>query len=360
MKRLIHLFALVGFAAYGCSESSEPLSPMDAAITQSDAAFGASVVTAPQAALAEPASLGPTFQFTGSADFADAFFFTHTAEGYVFASVYVFQEQSAGNRETGLGYDITKCDIDFFICETTEAGFGSIPSGDVAFSGGSVRLSTNTSADANPDFFRYLGEGGPLEVTWTRTPFFTTSRVSNERTQYGSIRFRVHDNSEYSSAMTEATFFSDQLLGEGSFGSSQTTQIEMSVGGVVAAASGSGHLTVDGENRTFSFHALQTADGRVGGEWQRLNRAAEAEAHGKITCMGVSGSTAWLGGFSTTSSTGTGTVRWRVFDGGRSGGEDAISLQDVLDPANTEAYCYGQPDYPELLPIESGNVTIRP
>ena len=362
MKRYVHLAVLAGLGALGCSDSEGPLVPAE--VSQIDGApLTASAsdlpTIAPQTALAQQANLGPVFHFTGKANFADASFYSETAEGFVYAYVYVFQEQSAGNRETGLGYDITKCDPDFFYCETTESGFGTIPGGDVTFGANSVRLGTDTSADANPDFFRFAGDGGPLDVTWTSTPFYSTRRVSNEQSQYGSIKVRYHENSDVTSAMVQADFGSDDFSGEGVFGSSQTTQIEMSVANVVASASGSGHITVDGEQRTFSFHALQLSDGRVGGEWQRFNRAGDARGHGKVTCMTFGGETAWLGGFATKSTTTPGTVRWRVTDGGQTGSQDAISLQSVSAGADTEAYCYGQPDFPELLPIESGNISIR-
>jgi hypothetical protein len=365
MKRLVTLAMLasfVGLGAYGCSDASEPVGPQDPSLadqvsTDQVASTSMDLLRVDAAmVMAQEANLGPVFQFTGSSDFADLSFFDFTGDGWVYGYVFVFRDKSRGSQTAGLTYFIEKCDVNYS-CEWEE-GFGDIPVEDVTFTTNSVRLSTNTSADENPDFFRFSGDGGPIDITWTSTSFFKTATVFNERSQYGDIKVRRHENSEFTSAMAEGSVFSDDIIGEGAFGSSKTSQIEISVGNVVAAASGSGHFTADGEKRTFSFHALQLSDGRVGGEWQRYNRGLDARAHGKVTCMSFNDDTAWMGGFSTKSTTGTSNVRWRVLDGGKGGSQDAVSLQFV-GSADPEEYCWGQPDAPELIPIESGNVNIR-
>jgi hypothetical protein len=149
--------------------------------------------------------------------------------------------------------------------------------------------------------------------------------------------------------------------GGASMGSEHNVSIEISVANVVASASGAGHLTVGGELRTFSFHALLLSDGRAGGEWTRNNRARDSKAHGKVTCMAIDGNVAWIGGHSTRTTTMPGEVTWRVADGGNgAAAEDMISLQPVgQDPGSADEYCWNMPDFPRLWPIEAGQIKVK-
>lgn len=299
--------------------------------------------------------LGPVFHFHGQSHFADASFFEDTPNGFVFGFVSVSKERNNVNPVTFLFYSIVQCDFNFN-CSALEEGFGTIPDGDVRFGRSTAQLSTNTSFEANPDFFRLSGDGGPIDVEWQEAPFFSSQVVLNEQAQFGGIKIRRHENRTFSAAFANGTIVTIPLSADGAMGSSNINGIDISVANVVASASGSGHFTSGGERRTFSFHALQMADGSARGEWQRYNRALDARAHGKVTCMTLAGSEAWLGGFTTSSTTGPAEVVWRVRDGGPGGRDDAVSLQSTGGP--TEPYCFGQPSFPELHPIESGNIQV--
>jgi len=77
---------------------------------------------------------------------------------------------------TFLVYAVSRCDVSGF-CSLNESGFGPIPRSDITSTGGGLnikelRLSTNTSASANPDFFITSGVGGPITVEWQKVPGF--------------------------------------------------------------------------------------------------------------------------------------------------------------------------------------------
>lgn len=131
-------------------------------------------------------------------------------------------------------------------------------------------------------------------------------------------------------------------------------------GPVVASATGSGHITVEGERRTFAFTARRYADGSVGGEWQRLSRHADSKAHGSVTCLTVEGGRAWIGGRAARGE--PGEVGWWVEDQGQGkrGPRDLISLQLVGQaPGFAESYCADRWRTPAAYEVEGGNIRVR-
>lgn len=72
--------------------------------------------------------------------------------------------------------------------------------------------------------------------------------------------------------------------------------------GVVASATGSGHIMSGGELRTFSFSARQFADGTTKGQAQVNSRALDVFAQIEIDCLKVVGNTAHMSGVITRSS----------------------------------------------------------
>ncbi len=131
-------------------------------------------------------------------------------------------------------------------------------------------------------------------------------------------------------------------------------------GPVVASAGGSGHITVDGERRTFAFTARRHADGTVRGQWQRLSRHADSKAHGTVTCLAVENRRAWLGGQAARGE--PGDVGWWVEDRGqgRRAPRDLISLQIVGQwPGFAEAYCADRGPTPAAFEVEGGDIRVR-
>jgi len=64
----------------------------------------------------------------------------------------------------------------------------------------------------------------------------------------------------------------------------------------VDQATGSGHITLNGENRTFSFTAKTDIDGTSSGEAQLQARQADNRLHMNIDCLVVSGNQATMSG----------------------------------------------------------------
>jgi hypothetical protein len=134
---------------------------------------------------------------------------------------------------------------------------------------------------------------------------------------------------------------------------------------VTRAATGHANLTQGGELRTFSFAAIQHADGRVTGEWELNNRATNTRLHGAVTCLTVIGNRAWIGGI-TEQSNNPGTVEgrgvfWRVVDNGEGANDppDETSLTFTnLAAGVPELRCRNMP-LPVVMPIEAGNITVR-
>ncbi|HLE99121.1 MAG TPA: hypothetical protein VI503_00250 [Gaiellaceae bacterium] len=68
---------------------------------------------------------------------------------------------------------------------------------------------------------------------------------------------------------------------------------------VVASATGSGHMTRNGFNRTFSFQAQKFADGTTRGQLELLSREFDVVIHLAVDCLRVVGNRAHLSGLIT-------------------------------------------------------------
>ncbi|MBX2844745.1 MAG: hypothetical protein KTR13_00915 [Saprospiraceae bacterium] len=154
----------------------------------------------------------------------------------------------------------------------------------------------------------------------------------------------------------------------------QTEEVEAPIdplfagNGVVEKVTGSGHFTIFPDTdssfvRTFTVSAKRFADGTVTGEWQRVRRddgnaSGDAKSHGNITCFEIVGDYAWLGGEAETGI--LGDVGFRVYDGGKGGKADSISLEFVArSDGFAELYCDVLVETPALNAIEAGNITIH-
>jgi hypothetical protein len=140
----------------------------------------------------------------------------------------------------------------------------------------------------------------------------------------------------------------------------------LSVDAAGPSVSGHGNLTQlpSGANRTFSFHARVMPDGTVQGEYDNHNRQGGFVNHGDIDCIRFIGTNgAVLSGRSTRSTNplgpeGTVTI-FRVEDLGE--GADIIDRvsQLLIFAADSPNNCMNFTP-PVLLPIEAGNVQVRP
>ena len=114
---------------------------------------------------------------------------------------------------------------------------------------------------------------------------------------------------------------------------------------IVNSATGSGHSTFSGEQRTFTFTARKYADGTVKGELQLNNRGQDRRFHMTLDCD-------------------VGTM-WdvEVVDNGegKNAPPDRISLVYIFSPVTlpcTNGAVQAILD-PLTFPIESGNVQVR-
>jgi hypothetical protein len=139
------------------------------------------------------------------------------------------------------------------------------------------------------------------------------------------------------------------------------------------AATGSGHVTVDGTRRTFTFSAVSQSDGSVSGHAELFNRQTGFLANADVICLTLIGNRAWMGGIIKHSDEpgceGT-NIYFNVQDNGEgSNGEpDLLSLAEVCDVSGdaavavVNAYCdsAGATDpFLPIVPVEHGNIQVR-
>src|SRR5687768_5433806 len=109
------------------------------------------------------------------------------------------------------------------------------------------------------------------------------------------------------------------------------------------SANGHGNLTISGELRTFSFHAMTSNDGTVKGNSALHNRDLDVFSKMDINCLSVAGNTASMSGPITHHSDSYLVGRTGVFQvvdngEGSNGAPDEISLVFVL-PVNSTSDC---------------------
>ena len=122
-----------------------------------------------------------------------------------------------------------------------------------------------------------------------------------------------------------------------------------------------------GAPQRMSFSAVRHRDGRVTGQFQILSSQEPGiRVHGIVTCLGVDGNLARLGGVITRSSPPgfESPAFWRVVDNGegRQAPPDLASDVSAFNPPEiVEAFCEeGFGDFPPLLPSPRGNIQVRP
>lgn len=150
---------------------------------------------------------------------------------------------------------------------------------------------------------------------------------------------------------------------------------------VSGSANGHGVLPAVGENgrvvkRQFSFNARRQPDGSVKGQAQLINPAfggsgnnnAPFQLHVDISCMQIVGNIAIMGGFTkrTNDANLVDAVFFTVQDNGEPGkGVDKISRaffndDDPTTQGDPQDCLLTGPDAFPLLPIEGGNIQVKP
>jgi hypothetical protein len=150
----------------------------------------------------------------------------------------------------------------------------------------------------------------------------------------------------------------------------------LQAGGVTASVTGSGHHTrvvagVEGLT-TFSFTAIQGADGTTSGQYQYNFRAAGFSVHGPVTCLSIRGNEAWIGGTvgritspdpEDQSLVGV-DMWWRLQDNGEGAGgapdrTTGVGFAFVGSTITAESWCRDQPALLLLRDVESGGIQVR-
>ena len=115
-----------------------------------------------------------------------------------------------------------------------------------------------------------------------------------------------------------------------------------------------------------SFSAIRHRDGRVTGQFQIFSEQEPGvRVHGILTCLGIDGNLARLGGVITRSSPPgfESLAFWRVVDNGegRHAPPDLSSdLAAFAPPELVEEFCAVGFDFPPLVPSPQGNIQVSP
>lgn len=129
------------------------------------------------------------------------------------------------------------------------------------------------------------------------------------------------------------------------------------------SATGHGTLTLpDGRKRQFSFSAKQRADGTVSGNAVIHNPDFDFRAHLDITCLQVDGNRASMGGRVSANDPALDGLNgfFTVYDNGEPGkNNDTISLV-FFDPVSADTCQLIGPDDFDQMPIDGGNIQVRP
>ena len=132
--------------------------------------------------------------------------------------------------------------------------------------------------------------------------------------------------------------------------------------GVVSSATGSGHITSGGENRTFAFSAQERANGAVNGQAQVISRALDTVVHMEIDCLRVLGNVAHVSGIITRSSNPAEAAvgemrRFVVMDNGEGSESPPDRISTIPRNPGGET-CENSSLVPDRA-VERGNVQVR-
>jgi len=136
--------------------------------------------------------------------------------------------------------------------------------------------------------------------------------------------------------------------------------------GVVASASGSAHRIRNGELGVLAFNAERRADGTSTGQVRLDRKDVNVSFNVDVTCVSVSGNTAWIGGIIYNQSgdlARDGTVSYfYVIDNGEGANAppDVVSAVRINDRAGEDqAFCNTQPLLLPSAPIDLGDIQVH-
>lgn len=148
----------------------------------------------------------PVFNYQGSGEGAEVSFVSNAGGGFTYGEIMIFLTKDAAVTVVDLSYFVARCDV-ASQC-SYEGGAGSIPVRDFQ---GTTRtgfhLSTNTSAESNPVFYRWGGDGGPIVIDWLPNDAWFTHEQGTYQTQLGELRIRRSGTRTAGSALVNGSFF---------------------------------------------------------------------------------------------------------------------------------------------------------
>ena len=138
------------------------------------------------------------------------------------------------------------------------------------------------------------------------------------------------------------------------------------VAGSPVIASGDGSFEAGDGLRNFTFHAIQHPDGSVSGSYRNLRTDLGAVIDVEVSCLAVSGNTAWIGGHIVSSNIPTiviGSVSYfyAIDNGeGQDAPADVVSVLRVNDAAGRDLeFCTNRPLLLAPRTVQFGNVEVR-
>ncbi|MGH2351607.1 MAG: hypothetical protein ACRDJN_08340 [Chloroflexota bacterium] len=135
------------------------------------------------------------------------------------------------STDTYLHYVVTEC-----CWRAVQYGEGAIRGSDLQ-GGGTSRLTlhTDTSAAANPYFYRYVGAGGVIAVEWEPDQSYTIRRTGLLMARHGSFSFHSNGTSLSSAARVQGSVIGATVSGPfwlpPSLGTSHDVRFELQRGG---------------------------------------------------------------------------------------------------------------------------------
>ena len=187
---------------------------------------------------------GPIYKFVGKGAFGSANW--SWSDPNVNGWVSVTRGGTAKEPTTWLQYRISLADDPW---TDLESGTGLIPNGDLSGNGvTALSLNTDTTAGANPDFYRYAGNGGVIAIDWNGTSLWWTRYTGTQQTHIaepyyysGGNVIRYKGTSECSSASFQGNIFGTPIegtspnyafcfFGTTSMGTNHQTSIEIQQG----------------------------------------------------------------------------------------------------------------------------------
>lgn len=145
------------------------------------------------------------FHVLNSGDFANLTASTGGGGPATQVTVMVARSGTPSDPHTMLFYSINRCDGTSG-CAFVEAGSGEIPNGDLRGSGGAVMtLATNTGAESNPSFARFVGSGGPISLEWRSDGFSSSLSNGIFEVHFGNSSRSEHGQSQSRSASVSGT-----------------------------------------------------------------------------------------------------------------------------------------------------------